>query len=98
MNGSRNSYRLYLTSEEVRFFQTIANFMWKNDIIKKPTVSKLSKLALNIIGKQYLEWYEQVKAEVGEAFAKQRNPIKTGPINPLGTSRSFDSETEGKFR
>ena len=68
-------HRASMTAQEERFFQTIANTIWRHGIIKRPTVSRLAKMALNVIGKQYIE--QEVKMYV----AKQRSPIKAGPVN-----------------
>lgn len=84
MKDPRIYHRIYFSNAEDRFFQNIANMFWREGLIKKPTITKLSKLALNRVGRQYIEQIEQLERKEKEAksyLAKQRSPIKTGPVN-----------------
>ena len=79
-------HRIYLTCDEDRLFQRIANMLWKGGVIAKPTVSKLAKMSLNDTAKQYLAMYAKMEAmenEIKNYLAKQRAPIKTPAVNPI---------------
>lgn len=80
-NKTRLSFRLYLTAEQFQFFQIIAYMLWKNGTIQRPTISKLSKMALNTIGNQFIEHYGHPGAKGTQKLkniTRQEAPMDTG--------------------
>ncbi len=85
----KRKYGFYLTRTESMFFQNIANMLWKQDIIRKPSISIIAKMALNMLGKQYLQQEEQLNARDRSkkicSQTKNSYQNKSGPVNHILT-------------
>ena len=94
-NDVRMYHRIYLTRDEDRLFQVIANMLWKGGVIAKPTISKFAKMSLNDIAKQYLALHAQMEAKENKLknyLAKQRAPIKTVALNPVKMDEQWHND------
>lgn len=72
-----------MTKLEEEFFQTVANMMWKGGVINRPNISRLSKMALNVIGNQYIQHIQlpEHKKQESRDYVDGQTPIHSS-INP----------------